>query len=184
MTESLEPTHSTEVAEDTGVLGTLGINAPLFVAQLVNVAIVLAVLHFFVFKPLTKTLEARRKKIEEGVANAAEADTRLASAKTTEASLLANAKAAAHKTMDEARTAGDAERKARVDKAAEEIDQQVQDAKEKISTERTQAKEAVRREVAGLVLAATKKVTSGELDEAAHLREIERAVKELETATV
>jgi F-type H+-transporting ATPase subunit b len=171
-----------EPAAETGVLGTLGINMPLFIAQLVNVAIVLLVLRAFVFKPLVKMLEERRQKIEAGVAHAAEADKRLASAKQEEASLHASAKAEARGIVDEARAKGEAERAERVAQAAHDIDRQVADAKEKIASERTEATNAVRREMAGLVLAATKKVTAGDLDEAAHLREIDRAIAELESA--
>lgn len=178
-----EPTTElTHIAADPGVLGTLGINAPLFFAQLINVAIVLAVLHFLVFKPLTKTLEDRRKKIEGGIKNAEEAEKRLASAKETEENMIANARAAAHKTMEDARAAGEQERRDLVARATEDIDAQVTDAKKKIDTERRQAHDAVRREMAGLVLEATKKVAGSDIDSAMHQREIERAIAELEAA--
>lgn len=188
MTETTEHTQTTalthEPAADTGVLGTLGINTPLFIAQLVNVAIVLLVLRAFVFKPLVKMLEERRQKIETGVANAADADKRLAAAKENEAALRAAAKAEARDIVDTARAKGETERAERVAQAAQDIDAQVADAKEKIAAERLEAKNAVRREMAGLVLAATKKITARDVDDATHTREIERALAELESAKI
>ena len=177
-----ETTQHTGETVDPGVLGTLGINVPLFAAQLVNVAIVLLVLRAWVFKPLVKMLEERRKKIEEGVKHAEEANVRLAAAKNEEANARAAAKAEARSIIDTARMAGEEERAARVAKAAEDIDAQVADAKEKIAGERQEAANAVRREMAGLVLAATKKINAGPLDDAAHTRDIERAIVELESA--
>ncbi len=179
-TETMELTH--EPTEEAGVLGTLGIHTPLFIAQLINVTIVLLILRAFVFKPLVKMLEERRQKIETGVAHAEEADRRLATAKDEEASMRAKAKANAREIVDEARAKGETERAERVAQASKDIDAQVADAKEKIAAERQEAAEAVRREMAGLVLAATKKMSAGDIDDATHTREIERALTELESA--
>lgn len=55
----------------------LGINWKLFLSQAVNFFILLTVLTVFVYKPLIKVIEARSKKIKEGLDKAQEADVRL-----------------------------------------------------------------------------------------------------------
>jgi F-type H+-transporting ATPase subunit b len=57
-------------AHNTGVLDMFGINLKLFIAQLVNFAIVLLVLWKWVFTPVSKALEARTAKIEKSLKDA------------------------------------------------------------------------------------------------------------------
>lgn len=59
------------------LLEQLGINGSLFLSQAVNFFILLAVLTFFVYKPLMKVVKERTKKIQEGLDKAKEADIRL-----------------------------------------------------------------------------------------------------------
>ncbi len=55
----------------------LGIDWKLLLTQGVNFFILLVALTFLIYKPLVKTLEARRKKIESGILGAEEAEKRL-----------------------------------------------------------------------------------------------------------
>jgi F-type H+-transporting ATPase subunit b len=55
----------------------LGIDWKLFLSQMVNFFILLAVLWAFVYKPLLKVIKERNKKIKEGLDKAEEADVRL-----------------------------------------------------------------------------------------------------------
>lgn len=164
------------------VLGTLGINWKLFLAQLVNVGIIILVLRTWVFKPLAKLLEERKKKIEDGLKYASEADRRLIDAKEKEDAVVAEARAEARKIVEDSRSLGEKERTERVELAKRDIDLQLEDAKSKIQTERVQALEAVRKEVAGLVMMATRKVSAGDADEKTQRAAIESAMKELESA--
>lgn len=59
------------------LLDQLGINLPLFVSQIVNFFILLAMLTFFVYKPLIRVIKKRNAKIKEGLEKAEEADVRL-----------------------------------------------------------------------------------------------------------
>src|SRR5574340_228833 len=57
-------------ASNQGLAGTLGINWKLFIAQLVNFGIILAVLWKWVFIPVAKNLAARTEKIEKSLNDA------------------------------------------------------------------------------------------------------------------
>jgi F-type H+-transporting ATPase subunit b len=177
-----EVTQAVAEVAKPGVLDTLGINWKLFLAQLLNVAIIMVVLRTWVFKPLGKLLEDRRKKIDDGLKHATEADKRLKSAKEQEEAMLAEARVEAHKAVEEGRQQGEKKRQEQLAQAKVELEQQIEDAKGKISQERTDALDAVRKEVAHLVMAATRKVSSGEIDDKEQRAAIEQAIKELETS--
>lgn len=63
--------------EQAGLLGQLGIDVKLLLSQAVNFFILLAVLRFFVYKPLFFAVKERNRKIQEGLDKAKEADIRL-----------------------------------------------------------------------------------------------------------
>src|SRR3989338_7402288 len=58
----------------------LGINWKLLIAQAVNFFLLVALLNYFLYKPLVKLINDRRQKIENGLADAAEADKRIGEA--------------------------------------------------------------------------------------------------------
>ncbi len=59
-----------EAAANPSVAGMFGLNFKLFLAQLINFAIVLFVLWKWVFKPVSKALSDRTSKIEKSLADA------------------------------------------------------------------------------------------------------------------
>ncbi len=58
-------------------LEQFGINWKLFLSQLINFALILVVLNFFVYKPILKIIKKRNEKIKEGLDKAQEAAVRL-----------------------------------------------------------------------------------------------------------
>lgn len=75
-----------------GVLfSQLGIGLPALLAQGFNFLVVLVVLTVFVYKPLAKIVDARRKRIEEGLEHAREADLKLAQIAEKEKQVLTEA---------------------------------------------------------------------------------------------
>lgn len=63
--------------ESASFITQLGIDWKLLLSQAVNFLLLLAILRFFVYKPILSVLKKRREKIEDGLAKAQEADTRL-----------------------------------------------------------------------------------------------------------
>jgi len=60
-----------------GIFSQLGINWRLLLTQGVNFFVLLVVLNLFVFKPLVKVMEERKKRIEFGLKGAEEAEKKL-----------------------------------------------------------------------------------------------------------
>lgn len=65
----------------TELIEKLGIDWRLLTSQAVNFLLLLIILRAFAYKPLLKLLKNRREKIEEGVARAEEAESRLEEAR-------------------------------------------------------------------------------------------------------
>ncbi|MBD3251963.1 F0F1 ATP synthase subunit B [Candidatus Uhrbacteria bacterium] len=176
--------HATEAGHETssGLLGTFGIDWKLLLAQLINFAIIIFVLTKWVYKPLIKVMEERKQKIEQGVKHAEEADRKLFGAKEVEDQIVNEARVQAKGIVDEARTRGEAEKQRRVDASKGIIEQQLVESKERIGRETDQARQAVKKDLAALVLQATEKVSKTTLDEKQHRQLIADAIKDLEKA--
>jgi F-type H+-transporting ATPase subunit b len=182
----IEIAHAAEEAAvheaETGLLGTFGLNWKLFLAQLVNFAVIIFVLTKWVYRPLIKTMDERAKKIQDGVKNAEEAKTCLSTAKTEEERMLNEARAAGKDILDEGKKRGEAERQKRVEASKVIIEEQLKESKDRISRETETAKRQAEKDIAGLVLAAAEKVTRTVLDEKTHRKLIKDSIKELETS--
>lgn len=62
---------------ENAFISQFGIDWKLFLSQLVNFALILIILKFFVYNPVIKILKERNKKIKEGLDKAEEAGVRL-----------------------------------------------------------------------------------------------------------
>lgn len=69
----------------------LGLDVKLLIAQVVNLGLLLVVLNKFVYKPLLKVLDDRRKKIEDSLANGRLMEERLASLEAKEKEVITKA---------------------------------------------------------------------------------------------
>jgi F-type H+-transporting ATPase subunit b len=156
----------------------IGINLPVLLAQTVNFIVLLVLLRLFIYKPVLNMLDARRKRIEEGL-NAAQrgAESAAEAEKTAQAELDAarregqnivqNAQQVAQRIQEEGRAA-----------AAQQTDAMLERARAEIAQERDTAIAELRREFADLTIAAAEKIIGQSLDRSAHQRLIEQALAE------
>jgi F-type H+-transporting ATPase subunit b len=84
---------------------TFGVDWPHLLAQVVSFLIVCLVLHRFVYRPITKMLEARRQQIAQGQANADQIKAELARIESQRQEVMAQANAQATKFIEDARAA-------------------------------------------------------------------------------
>lgn len=163
------------------LLGTLGINAKLFFAQLVNFTIVLFVMWRWVYRPLVRMMDARAKDIAEGLEHAKRADARLIEADAEKARIVEAAHAEAHAVLEETRAHVEAMRREQRERATQEMEQVAKEARAAIATERQAAFDTLKQDVAELVALSTAKVAAG-LDANAQRQLIARAITEIERA--
>jgi F-type H+-transporting ATPase subunit b len=172
VTTDAEATHgetlatSEHAAPDTGLLGTFGIKPELLLAQLLNFAVVMAVLYFFVYKKLLASMDSRATKIEKGLADAEHAAVALRTADMEKTRVLAEARAAAGVIVAEGERRAAEERAAAAEKARAEVELVIARGKEEIALDRAKAAEEVKAEMARLLAYAMEKLASEKLDPA------------------
>ncbi len=173
---------ATEAAESAtpAFIGTLGLNAKLFIAQIINFAVIVFVLKKWAYGPLVRMMDERSTRIAEGVANAQRAEEAVRKTEEDRATIVLAAKKEGKQVMDAARAAGDERKQAMIVEAKAEVEKIVRDAKTAIARERETMVAEVRAHVADLVVTAAERILSEKLDEKKDKKLIEEAVKAVE----
>ena len=140
------------------ILTAFGIDWRLIVIQVFNFAILLAVLWYFLYKPVMKLLAERQQKIEKGVRDAEAAEKRLEDADTEKGAILTEANTKAEEIIAASRT--DAEEKAGiiVSDAAARSERILEDAKDKSEEMKAQALRESEAEITKTAVLAAEKI--------------------------
>ena len=163
------------------MLTKLGIDWRLFLAQLVNFLVLFLVLRFFAWKPLLASLEERRNKVKQGVADADAAAQKLKDIEREREETLSKTRAEAMRIVEKAEERASSLKDEKLRLAKTEIEQQITEAKEMIKGERAASFDALKQDVAKLVTEATGKVVN-QMDAKGHNQLIQEAIKDLESA--
>ena len=162
-----------------GVLSSLGINGTLFVFQLVNFDIVVAVLWFLILKPLTKKISERQKMVEDSIDNAKKIETNLGMSERKYQEKIDQAKVDANKFIAKAQQEAALVAETMKEKAKKEIEQLVDAARKNIKTERDESISELKAQAADLIISATEKILSAKIDVKNDDKVIEEAIKNL-----
>ena len=173
-------TEAKQVAESVGVLGTLGINGKLFIAQLLNFGIVLFVMWKWVYTPLLKVMDERAKKIEQGLKDAEASTSARRAAEEESAGIVATARKGAKAIMDDTAIAAEADLQEAAKRARQEVERIVSQGREQLRLEKEKMVTEAKAEVGNLVVMATERVLREKLDAKKDARLIEDAIKEVE----
>jgi F-type H+-transporting ATPase subunit b len=138
---------------------TFGWTKENFIAQVISFCIVAFLLHRFAYKPVLGILEERRKRIEEGLANAEKIKSELARAEQERSNILNQANTQATKMIEEARAAAARVQEQESQKAISQAEQIIAKAKEAAVLERAKMLTDLKREVGSLVVRTTQTVT-------------------------
>jgi len=166
---------ATEEAEG---IAALGLNLPGLVAQLVNFTILLVVLRLFLWKPILKVLDERKRRIEEGLQRSEQAATQAAASEEEAKRVIDEARAEAREATARAQETAARLRTELEDAARREADQIVTRAREEIALEREQAVQQLRSEFADLTIRAAERVVGQSLDRESHQRLIDETLVE------
>ncbi|MCC5452322.1 F0F1 ATP synthase subunit B [Rheinheimera sp. UJ51] len=133
----------------------------------------------FVWPPLSNAIEARQKKIADGLTASDRAEKDLALAQDKAKDQLKDAKAQAAEIIDQAKKREAKMLDEAVAKASAERDNILAQAKTEIEAERNRLREDLRKQVAALAVAGAEKILQRSIDEAAHADILEKLVQEL-----
>lgn len=140
------------------LISAFHIDWKLFIAQLINFAIVFSVLYFFAFKPLVKTMTDRSEKIDKSLKEADEIEKRLALTEREREEIITAAKKQASLIVEEASARGEDRKNELVAKAKEEIGQVINAEKEKLVRDKAETLKEIKNEVAELVVMTVEKL--------------------------
>lgn len=159
------------------VLAKLGIDWKLLIAQAVNFLVLLWVLKRYAYGPILRALEARTKRIEQGLKDAQASEAKLRSASEEEAKLVAAAREEARAIIAAAEVSAKKrdvlmldETKAKIDRMIHEADQHLAEAQAKLLRE-------AKAELAETVLGATKRILGDKVDAELDQKIVEQALR-------
>lgn len=159
-------------------MDALGINLPGLLTQIVSFLILFWVLHKLLYKPVLGMLDQRSTRIKEGLAAAERAREEAARSHEEMQRQLAAARSEGNQMLVQAREAAERFRDEELRKAREDISAERARAEANIQRERDAAIEDLRREFAGLAIAAAERVIERSIDQAAHRELIDKVLEE------
>ncbi|MBI2452619.1 MAG: F0F1 ATP synthase subunit B [Parcubacteria group bacterium] len=136
------------------LLGSLGINGKLLIAQIVNFLLVFWLLQRFVFKRLLDFIENRKREIAKGLEFKAEAEREVEHTKE----VLHRAQAEAQQVFREAKKLSQAMEQEQLNQAKVKAEGIVKSAKEQASREQEAALKELQGQVRGMAFAAAERV--------------------------
>lgn len=141
----------------SSLLSAFGIQTHLLVAQLINFGALLAVLTYFLYKPVMKTLDERRLVVAKGVEDAQKATEALEGATEKAHEIERSAEADAGEIVNRAREEANHERDRLVKEAQERADGIEKDAQARAKEAHEQALRESEKEIARLAILAAGK---------------------------
>lgn len=161
------------------LITALGLDYKIFLAQLINFAILVFVLWRFAYQPIFKILEERRLKVLKGVEDSNKAEERLLQAETEKKEIIASARKEANEIIEEAKQKAELRYQEIVAKTKSDIKVLIDEEKEKIEGDRKQAVKEIKKEAAQMVVSALIKILPEKVDKHSDAKMIEAVLKEL-----
>lgn len=174
-------TEAKQVAESAGVLGTLGIDYKLFLAQLVNFGIVIFVMWKWVYTPLLKVMDERARKIEQGLKEAEASGSLLRASADQGSQIVTDARKEAKTILDAAAASAETERQEAAKKARAEVEKIVASGRDQLKQEQRKMVAEAKAQVGDLVVMATERVLRQKIDAKKDAGLIADAIKEVES---
>ena len=136
----------------------------ILIAQIINFAILLAVLLKFVYKPVMKMLDERKEGVAQALEREEKAAEKLASADTEREKILAEARVTTSAMLEEAKRDGEEVKKKLLASAKEEIAKMRDEAQKKLREEKTRLLTEVKGEVGSLIVSTIEQTLGDVLD--------------------
>ena len=164
-----------------GGLADLGINLPVLVAQIINVAILFGLLYLVAYKPIMRMLDERSRRIKESMKQADDIKEQAAHAEEEVKKQLEAASGEGRERIAHAVKIGEEVKQKAQQEARQEAETLIARARTDIQRERDEAIDELRKEVADLTILAAGKVIDRSLDKKAHRQLIDKVLEESTT---
>jgi F-type H+-transporting ATPase subunit b len=164
-----------------GGFADIGINLPLLVAFIINFVILFALLGIFLYKPVTKMLDERSKRIKESMEQAEATKGEYARAEEDVKKLISKAREDGQALVSQATQIGEKLKEEAREGAREEAQAIIDRSRAELEEERDRIIDDLRREFVDISISAAEKVINETLDKKRHRRLIEEALEESAT---
>ncbi|MFA5894139.1 MAG: F0F1 ATP synthase subunit B [Candidatus Margulisiibacteriota bacterium] len=159
------------------LISTFHLDIKLLIAQVINFAIVFAVLYFFALKPLLKVMAERTGKIEQSLADAKKIEENLSRAANERQEIVSAAKKEAGAILERVSVEAEEKREEMAAKTKEEIGQIINKEKERMRLEKAETLKEIKAEVADLVVASVEKLLDKKMNSKDDAEMIRKALK-------
>jgi len=160
------------------ILTNLGIDSAVMLAQAVNFFALLAILSFLVYKPVLKLLDERKKRIAEAEKNAQLVEDKLARTEELTQKELRKAQEKALEIIQASKEAATQEGEDLIENAKEKVGKIVEESRMIIAKERDEATKQIQTEVSKIVILATQKLLSREIESKDQDKFVNEAISE------
>lgn len=146
------------------ILGKIGFDWQVAVANLVNFLIIFFILKRYAFKPIANIIKERQDQVNEGLDNAKLAETNLMQAEQEKEKVVMQARQEANEIVAGAKDQADALLAAKTAEATKQHDIIVEEGKKKAQKEFDRMEREVRGQAAELVVSSVEKILNEDLD--------------------
>ena len=161
-------------------MDALGINLGYLISQIVNFALLFALLSVFLYKPVMRMLDERAARIRKGLEDSERAEKRLARIEADRDRRIQQAEREAREIVARAKEEARAQREEILAQARAEAEELLSRMRKEIEWERQHAVSKMREQIVDVVIAATARVIEQSLDETTHRLLIHDFLDELE----
>lgn len=161
------------------IISTFHVDWQIMIAQLVNFAIVVAVLWFFVFRPLNEKMAERTEKIKKSLDEAKQISQSLQATEAKNNQLIKEAKEKSAALIAEATARAESERERILIQAKSEVEKVIIEGKKRLIAEQDEAVEAAKGRLADLVVLVAEKFLTGHVDKKNDKKAVERIINDL-----
>jgi len=170
-TETAAP-HAEEVAHSGG----LSLDPAVVGFQILNFTVLLLVLKWILYGPLTKLLSEREQKIKQGVENADKAEASLREAHSIREDMMKNTKMESQSMMEKARKDGEGLKNSMVVEAQEQAKKIMDNGHQMIALEKAKTMEELKAKTANLIVMTAEKVIREKMDSPKDAKMIEESL--------
>jgi F-type H+-transporting ATPase subunit b len=163
------------------ILTSLGIDPAIILAQAVNFFALLAILSFFVYKPVLKLLDERKKRIAKSEEHAQLVEDKLTRVEELTQKELHKAQAKAQEIITTAKESANQQGEDLINNAKDKVGKIVEEGRAVIIKERDDAAKQIQTEVSKIIILATEKLLGREVKIEDQNKLIDEAVIEIST---
>lgn len=157
----------------------LGLDIRILIAQLINFAILVFVLYRFAYRPIFDVLDKRKKKIEEGMQNAQNAEKKLKEAHGMSREIVREAKREAKNIVEKALEKGQARREELLRETKHEMDGMLAHAKKEIEGQKSRVIEDLQGDIARLIVHSLERILGEYVTQQKQDELVKKALEEL-----